>query len=59
MSDREYLKSIVDIIPEDKIGEVIQYMMNISDDEYDKEKFELVSKHILEKYREAFKELAK
>ena len=59
MSEKEYAKSVIDIIPEEHLGEVIEYMMNISDDEFDEEKFELVSKHILEKYRKAFEELAK
>jgi hypothetical protein len=59
MSEREYAKSIIDIIPEECLGDVIEYLMNVSEEEYDEEKFELVSKHILEKYRKAFEELAK
>lgn len=59
MSEKEYAKSILDILPEEYVGEVIEYMMNLSEKEYDEEKFELVSRHILEKYRNAFKELAK
>ena len=59
MSEREYAKSILEVIPEEKLGEVIEYMMSISDEEFDEKKFELVSGHILEKYRKAFEELAK
>ena len=59
MSEREYAKSIIDIIPEEHLNEVIEYMLNLPDSEYNEEKFELVSKHILEKYRKAFEELAK
>ena len=59
MSEREYARSIVDIIPEEQLSSVIEYMMSISDEEYDEEKFKLVSKHILDKYHKAFEELAK
>ena len=59
MSDKEYVKKIIDIVPDDKIGQVIEFLMNISDEKYDEEKFELVSRHILEKYHKAFEELAK
>ncbi|MBQ7501037.1 MAG: hypothetical protein IJT91_09100 [Clostridia bacterium] len=59
MSDKEYVKKIIDIVPDDKIGKVIEFLMNISDEKYDEEKFQLVSKHILEKYHKAFEELAK
>ena len=59
MSEREYVKSIIDIIPEDQLNNVINYLMSISDEEYDEEKFELVTKHILNKYHKAFEELAK
>ncbi len=59
MSEREYAKSIIDIIPEEQLSNVIEYMMNISDEEYDEEKFKLVSEHILNKYHKAFEELAK
>ena len=59
MSEREYAKRILDIIPEEHLGEVIEYMMNLSGEEYDEEKFDLVSQHILEKYHKAFEELAK
>ena len=59
MSEKEYVKSIIDIVPDDKIGQVIEFLMNISDEKYDEEKFELVSRHILEKYHKAFEELAK
>ena len=59
MSEREYAKQILDILPEEYLGEVIAYMMKLSDKEFDEEKFELVSRHILEKYRKAFEELAK
>lgn len=59
MSDREYIKNLVDIIPKERLSEVIEYLMTFSDGESDEEKFELVSKHILDKYRKAFEELAK
>ena len=59
MSERDYAKSIIDIIPEEHLGEVIEYMLRLSDSEYDEEKFKLVSKHILTKYHKAFEELAK
>ncbi len=59
MSERDYAKSIIDIVPEEHLGEVIEYMLSISDSEYDEEKFKLVSNHILEKYHKAFEELAK
>ncbi len=57
MSEREYVKSIVDIIPEEHLGEVIEYMMSLSGQKYDEEKFELVSKHILNKYHKALEVL--
>ena len=38
---------------------MIEYMLSLSDSEYDEKKFKLVSKHILEKYHKAFEELAK
>ena len=57
MSERDYAKSIIDIIPEEHLGDVIEYMLSLSDSEYDEEKFKLVSKHILEKYHKAFEEL--
>ena len=44
MSEKEYAKSIIDIIPDEYMDEVIS---------------DLVSKHILEKYHKAFEELAK
>lgn len=59
MSEREYAKSIIDIIPEENLGSVIEYMMSVSNEDYDEKKFELVSKHILKKYHKAFEELAK
>ncbi|MEE3402639.1 MAG: hypothetical protein VZR73_00980 [Acutalibacteraceae bacterium] len=59
MSERDYAKSIIDIVPEDRLGEVIEYMLNLSDEKYDEEKFKIISKHILEKYHKAFEELAK
>ena len=59
MSERDYAKSIIEIIPEQRLGDVIEYMLSIESSEYDDEKFELVSKHILEKYHKAFEELAK
>ncbi len=59
MSERDYAKSIIDIIPEEHLGEVIEYMLNLSDEKYDEEKFKIISKHILEKYHKAFEELAK
>ena len=59
MSERDYAKSIIDIIPEEHLREVIEYMLNLSDEKYDEEKFKIISKHILEKYHKAFEELAK
>ena len=59
MSETEYAKSLIDTVPEDKLGEVIDYLTDISGDENDELKFRLVSEHILEKYRKAFEELAK
>lgn len=59
MSEKEYAKSIIDIIPEENMDEVIEYLLSISDGKNDDEKFELISKHILEKYHKAFEELAK
>ena len=59
MSERDYAKSIIDIVPEDRLGEVIEYMLNLYDENYDEEKFKIISKHILEKYHKAFEELAK
>ena len=41
------------------MNEIIEYMLNLPDNDYNEEKFELVSKHILEKYHKAFEELAK
>ena len=58
MSERDYAKSIIDIIPEEYLDEVIGYLLSLSDGNSDEEKFELVSKHILEKYHKAFEELA-
>ena len=37
MSERDYAKSIIDIVPEDRLGEVIEYMLNLSDEKYDEE----------------------
>lgn len=59
MSEKDYAKSIIDIIPEENMDEVIEYLLNFSVGKNDDEKFGLVSKHILEKYRKAFEELAK
>ena len=59
MSERDYAKSIIDILPEEALSDLIEYMMNVSDEEYDEEKFKLVAKHILDKYHKAFEELAK
>ncbi len=58
MSEREYVKQLVDIIPEEHLDKLIEYLLNLSGDEYDEKKFELISKHILDKYRKAFEELA-
>ena len=38
MSEREYAKSIIDIIPEEQLSSVIEYMLSISSEEYDEEK---------------------
>lgn len=59
MSEKDYAKSIIDIIPEEYMDEVIGYLLSFSDENNDDEKFELVSKHILKKYHKAFEELAK
>ncbi len=59
MSERDYAKSIIDIIPEEHLGEVIEYMLSLPDNKFDEEKFKLVSEHILKKYHKAFEELAK
>ena len=59
VSEREYAKSLLEIMPEEALGDMIEYMMNVSDEEYDEEKFELVARHILDKYHKAFEELAK
>ena len=58
MSEREYVKELIDIVPEEKLGKVIEYIMDITSDEDNDEKFKIVSKHILEKYRAAFEKLA-
>ncbi len=59
MSEREYAKSIIDIIPEEYMDEVIRFLLSLPESNNDEEKFKLVSKHILEKYHKAFEELAK
>ena len=59
MSEREYANSILEIVPDEKLGDVIKFMIDNTDEELDEKKFELVSRHILEKYRKAFEELAK
>ena len=59
MSEAEYAKKLIDVIPEDKLGEVIEYMTSVAGEENGEATFELVSAHILEKYRGAFEELAK
>ena len=59
MSETEYAKKLIDLIPEDKLGEVIEHLTSIAGEEADEKTFELVSAHILEKYRAAFEELAK
>ena len=59
MSDREYVKSLIDAVPEERLGEVVDLIMNISGDENEELKFRIVSEYILEKYRRAFEELAK
>lgn len=59
MSEREYAKSIIDIISEEYMDEVIRFLLSLPESNNDEEKFKLVSKHILEKYHKAFEELAK
>lgn len=59
MSEREYAKSIIDIIPEEYMDEVIRFLLCLPESNNGEEKFKLVSKHILEKYHKAFEELAK
>ena len=41
MSERDYAKSIIDIIPKEHLGEVIAYMLSIESSGYDEEKFKL------------------
>lgn len=59
VSERDYAKSIIDTIPEEYMDEVIEYLLSLSDGKNNDEKFELVSRYILEKYHKAFEELAK
>ncbi len=59
MSDRDYLKSLIDALPEDKLDEAVSRVISISDEEFDEAKFKIVSAYILEKYHKAFEELAK
>ena len=59
MSEKEYAKEILDIVPEEKMCDVIEYLMSLSDETYDRKKFDLVSRHLLQQYRKAFEELAK
>ncbi len=59
MSDREYAKSIIDIISDEQLSNVIEYLINLTDEDRDEEKFKLVSTHVLNKYHKAFEELAK
>ncbi len=59
MSEKDYAKSIIDIIPEKYMDEVIRFLLSLPEGNNDDEKFDLVSKHILEKYHKAFEELAK
>lgn len=59
MSEREYAKSIIDIVSEEQLSDVIEYLINKTDENYDEEKFKLVSAHVLNKYHKAFEELAK
>ena len=47
MSERDYAKSIIDIIPEERLGDVIEYMMSLPDNNFDEEKFKLESKKFL------------
>ena len=59
MSDREYVLKLLDEIPEERLGDVISFLMKIDDEDFDKVKFDLAKDYILEKYREAFRELAR
>lgn len=59
MSEAEYAKKLIDVIPEDKLGDVIDHITAAAGKENGEKTFELVSAHILEKYRAAFEELAK
>ena len=59
MSEAEYAKKLIDVIPEEKLGAIIDDLMDAANREDDEKTFELVSAHILEKYRAAFEELAK
>ena len=59
MSEKDYAKGIIDCLPEERMDDVIAFLLNQSDEANDNEKFEVISKHILEKYHKAFEELAK
>ena len=59
MTDREYLKNIVDALPEEKLPEAISRLIVFENEEFDKKKFDLVKDYVLEKYHVAFEELAK
>ncbi len=56
---KAYAKGIIDCLPEERMDDVIAFLLNQSDEANDNEKFEVISKHILEKYHKAFEELAK
>ena len=59
MSEREYAKNIIDIVSDEQLSDVIEYLINKTDENRDEEKFKLVSAHVLNKYRKAFEKLAK
>ena len=59
MSEREYAKSIIDIVSDEQLSDVIEYLINKTDENRNEEKFKLVSAHVLDKYHKAFEELAK
>ena len=50
MSEKEYAKSIIDIIPDEYMDEVISFLLSLPEGNNDDKKFDLVSKNILEKY---------
>ena len=59
MTDREYALKLLDEIPEERLGDVISFIMKTDGADFDEAKFRLAKEHVMEKYLEAFRELAK